>query len=230
MNYFLTTFLFLVFAIGHAQEINQFDANGKRHGKWMKTYEGTDQIRYRGTFEHGQEIGTFEFFKLLEEEPKSGVEIHPFATKTYTEGSDLVEIKYFTEKGNLLSTGKMKEKERVGKWIYYHPDTDKVMRTEIYQNGTLNGEQITYFPNGKPTKIANYKNGKLHGITKIFADEGSLLKYFTYENGELNGVTKYFDADGNITATGTYKDNRKDGIWKTYKNGKLVKTEEFPKH
>lgn len=230
MKYFLTGLLLWAFPLTQAQEINQFDANGKRHGKWMKTYEGTDQTRYRGTFEHGQETGTFEFFKLLDKKPKPDAEIHPFATKTYTQGSDLVEMKYFTKKGKLLSAGKMKAKERVGKWVYYHPGTDKTMRTENYANGKLNGKQTVYFPNGKPTKISNYKNGELHGTTKIFANDGGLLKYYTYENGELNGRTKYFDADGNITATGMYKNNRKNGIWKTYENGKLVKTEEFPKH
>ena len=38
---------------------NQVDANGKRHGKWTKYFEGTEQIRYTGEFNHGQEVGTF---------------------------------------------------------------------------------------------------------------------------------------------------------------------------
>jgi len=38
-----------------AQGINQKDAQGLRHGTWSKTYEGTKQLRYTGTFNHGKD-------------------------------------------------------------------------------------------------------------------------------------------------------------------------------
>lgn len=229
MKKLLTYFFLLTVFVSYSQEINQMDANGKRHGKWMKMYERTDQIRYQGTFEHGKESGIFEFYKPSEEKkPKD--KVHPFATKTYSKGSDLVEVNYFSTKGNLLSEGKMKGKERTGKWIYYHPDTDKLMMTENYENGKLDGLQITYFLNGKITKKSNYNDGKLNGEELIYGEDGSLLKSFTYKSDELNGMVKYYDLKGNITSMGTYKNNRKDGEWKTYEDGKLLKTEVFPLH
>lgn len=221
-------FLLLSFNLVVAQEINQFDAQGKRHGKWMKTYEGTDQVRYRGTFDHGKEVGTFEFFKLPEENNnKQQKASHLFATKTYSPGSNLVEMNYFTPKGNLLSSGQMKNQQRTGKWIYYHPDSEKIMRTEQYENGKLNGEQIIYFLNGNITKKAHYQNGTLHGMVQIYAENGTLLKYFNYQNGELNGKARYYNSNGDLILEGTYKNNLKDGVWKTYEGGKVVKTETF---
>ena len=50
------TLLVLALLVGFssfAQTLNQFDADGKRHGKWKKNFDGTDVIRYEGTFEHG---------------------------------------------------------------------------------------------------------------------------------------------------------------------------------
>lgn len=229
MKYFPTILFLWVFAFAQAQEINQFDSNGKRHGKWMKLYEGTNEIRYRGTFEHGKEIGKFEFYKFPEER-KPNTKSYLFATKTYTPDSDLVEVTYFTQKGDLLSQGQMKGKTRVGKWIYFQPGTDKILTTEFYVNGKLNGPQTTYHANGKVMKKSFFKNGKLEGKEFIYTDNGVLVKQFTYENGELNGIVNYYDAEGNLTTTGFYKNNRKDGEWKIYENGKVVKTEIFPVH
>ena len=48
--------LFFVCVMGWSQDINQFDAEGKRHGVWKKNFEGTDQLRYEGEFDHGKEI------------------------------------------------------------------------------------------------------------------------------------------------------------------------------
>ena len=58
----LITLLFTCFL--SAQEINQFDENGERHGKWQKKFEGTNEYRYHGQFEHGKEIGMFKYYKL----------------------------------------------------------------------------------------------------------------------------------------------------------------------
>ena len=57
--------LTLVLTNVNAQSINQFDANGERHGLWKKNFEGTDQPRYEGTFDHGKEVGIFKFYKLV---------------------------------------------------------------------------------------------------------------------------------------------------------------------
>ena len=61
---FLSLFL-IVTSLVYAQDINQFDENGKRHGVWKKNFEGTKQLRYEGQFDHGKEVGEFKFYKLV---------------------------------------------------------------------------------------------------------------------------------------------------------------------
>ena len=54
--------LFFISGSVLGQEINQFDAQGKRHGKWKKFFKGTKKVRYSGQFEHGKEVGVFKFY------------------------------------------------------------------------------------------------------------------------------------------------------------------------
>ena len=37
-----------------AQNTNQLDAKGKRHGIWKKYFDGTKVLRYEGQFDHGR--------------------------------------------------------------------------------------------------------------------------------------------------------------------------------
>ena len=61
-RYILFLICFLSVFIGQAQgDINQMDAEGKRHGVWRKHYNN-NRIRYSGTFDHGKEIGVFKYY------------------------------------------------------------------------------------------------------------------------------------------------------------------------
>lgn len=202
-------------------EINQFDENGKRHGVWQKKFEGTDQIRYRGRFEHGKEVGLFEFYK-----EDSGDQ--PAATKLFSDSTKVVMNKFFTKKGELISMGPTFNKKREGKWVYFHNGSDQIMMIENYVDGKLHGEKIIYYDKGGIAEKSSFKNGKLHGFNTFYTQQGHLLKEFTYVNGELHGPVKYYDGEGNLYLEGTYKNNLKDGIWKHYNNGKVTKTEKYP--
>ncbi len=202
--------------------INQMDAQGKRHGVWKKNYEGTTQLRYEGTFEHGKEVGEFKFYCL---ECKA----NPTVTKHFNDKDDIAEVKYFTIKGKLVSEGKMKDKDRIGEWVYYHEKSKKVMTRENYINGKLDGKVITYYPNGIITEEINYKNGIKEGEDNYYSPDGILLKKLLYRNDELQGAALHYDAFGNIVIEGFYKDGKKHGLWKYYKDGKVVLEETYPK-
>lgn len=217
--------IFLVFCISFhflasAQEVNNIDQNGKKHGTWRKFYEGTKQLRYQGTFEHGQEVGTFKFY-----DKKGG---HPTAVKIYTEGSELLDVIFYTTAGKKVSEGKMKQRSREGKWVYYHKDGVRVMTEENYTNDLLEGERIVYFENGAVAQRVNYVEGKEHGQETHYSEKGVVTKTYTHTEGKLHGPVKLYDLNGVLLREGNYKDNKKHGTWKYYKNGKLEKTLKFP--
>jgi len=199
--------------------INQFDENGERHGLWRKYYNN-NRVRYTGTFDHGKEIGVFKFYSASNSD-------NPVIIKEYNENSDLADVRFYTPSGVLESEGKMRGKEREGKWLYYHEDGKSIMSEENYANGKLDGEYKTFYPTGEPTEIAYYKNGLLHGNYKKYSIKGFLYQDFNYAEGKLNGMAVYYSRkSGDLIKKGPFKDDQRVGTWENYVDGELVSTEQ----
>lgn len=198
---------------------NQVDDKGRRHGYWKVNFEGTGNPKFEGTFEHGQETGTFKFYK-------KGFYDHPAAIMNFEKGKDSVEVTYYTQKAKPISKGKMVNRLREGEWVYYHQKSDSIMMSEFYKNDTLNGTQKTYFPNGKLAEKTEYSNGQKHGESFIFTDNGQVTKQLNYKNGELHGQAVYYDLKGQKTIEGWYTSGKKSGTWKYYNEGKLEREEQ----
>jgi len=208
--------------VASQNEINQFDAQGNRHGLWKKTFEGTDQTRYEGVFNHGKEIGVFKYYC-------SDCNDNPAIIKTFDNKDNTAQVVYLTKKGKVISKGTMEGKNRIGEWVYYHKKATSIMTKEFYTNGKLDGIKITYYLNKKIAEEIAYKNGIKEGINNYYSFEGVLLKKLIYKNDELHGPAYYYDAQGNVTLEGNYKNGRKHGIWKYYKEGEFIKEETFPR-
>ncbi len=214
--------LLLLFSIaGFAQEINQFDANGKRHGMWKGYHNESKRLRYEGTFEHGKEVGVFKFY----DDTKEGTVI---ATRDFTIGKAICYTVFYDQKKFKVSEGELKDKKPNGLWKYYHHQSDKIMTLENYSDGKLNGKKIVYYKNGQIAEQDFYTNGKLNGEHFRYAENGNLIENFTYKNGGIEGIAKFYDNNGEILVIGNYKNGQKVGTWETYENGKL-KTKESAK-
>ncbi|NJX14268.1 toxin-antitoxin system YwqK family antitoxin [Tamlana crocina] len=215
--------IFLVFtSVSMAQNFNQFDANGKRHGKWQKKYEGTDVLRYEGEFFHGKEIGLFKFYKNYKNRAVLS------ATKQFNPENELAEVKFFTSSGKLVGEGKMDGKTYVGTWKYYQKNNENLLTLEHYNDkGQLDGERFVYYPNEQVAEKQNYVAGKLHGESVWYSENNVIVKSYHYENGELHGPAKFFNKKGELICEGNYKNSEKHGVWKYYENGNLAKQETF---
>ena len=133
-----------------------------------------------------------------------------------------------TSTGNKVSEGAMRGKTYVGKWLYYHKNSDQLMTSEFYNNkGKLEGLRTTYYLNGNVAEKANYKNGKLDGLSQWFSGEGVLIREYTYKDNMLHGAYKSYDEKGNLILEGQYQNDYRHGIWKTYKDGKLIEENDF---
>lgn len=222
MNKLIIVILVLVSSMSFAQDINKKDADGNRHGKWSKNFESTNVLRYEGKFNHGQEVGTFKFYKNID-----GQSVLT-ASRTFNANSDLADVKFFSSTKNLISEGKMRGKTYVGKWVYYHNKSKVVMTKELYDNkGQLEGLKKTFYLSGQLAKQENYSSGIVVGESRWFSESGKLIRVFNYLNGELHGLTKIYDSKGIIEQEGVYQKDRRHGVWTFYKDGKLVKEEDF---
>jgi antitoxin component YwqK of YwqJK toxin-antitoxin module len=220
----IITFAILTFFLTNvsAQSVNQLDEKGQRHGYWKTNFDKTVQPRYEGTFEHGEEVGTFKFYKLVEGKSKLS------ATREFFPDSDRINVKFFSSKGKLISEGMMKDKLFIGKWVYYQNKNKGILTIENYNdNGIMEGEKMVYYENGQVAEKSMYVNGEIDGISTWYSPIGKVIKEFTYNNGLLDGVSKYYDKDGQLLAEGTYRNDKKHGIWKYYENGELTEEKDF---
>ena len=218
-------FLGIVFSSVDAfsqEEINQLDDQGEPHGIWKKYYEGTEQLRYEGKFEHGKEVGEFRFYC---EDCKD----KPVAIKNFKGKDGIAEVKYVTKKGAIISEGKMKGKDRIGEWITYHKNSKIPMVRETYLDGKLSGKRSIYYPIGTLTEELIFSQGLKEGENLFYSPEGVTIKKLHYKDDKLHGPAAFYDGHGNLIIEGTYKDDKKHGLWKYYKDGKVAVEETFPK-
>ena len=145
---------------------------------------------------------------------------HPTIIKSFISGENIAKVQFFTEKGILKSEGEMMGKERIGKWLYYHPKGKLILAEENYENGILNGESKTFYRTGIITEFSHFVNGKLHGNLKRYADNGILLDDLFYKNGKLHGAAKYYNIEGKLIYWGDYENDEKIGKWEFFENGK----------
>lgn len=196
--------------------INKYDTDGNRHGVWKKVYANGNR-RYVGNFDHGREVGTFKFYAITGEE-------HPMILKVYKEGSNIIEVRYFSIKGMLESQGQMIGKERIGSWSYFFNDGKTLLSTESYKEGLLDGESKTYYKSGQIAEVAQYKAGKLHGNSIRYSDAGEPTENLTYKAGIIHGPAIIYDEEGEIFARGQYEQGIKAGEWEFNMDGVMVKT------
>src|SRR2546428_4653593 len=111
MKYLL--FLFITISAFAQDNFNKLDENGKKNGLWKGVFKESGRPRYQGTFEHGNEVGTFTYF----DDTKAGSVI---ATRTFSENGTVAFDVFYDQNKNVVSEGKTVNRLKEGDWKYYH--------------------------------------------------------------------------------------------------------------
>ena len=204
-------------------DFNKLDNNGKKHGVWKGLYPDSKRVRYEGSFEHGKEVGIFNYYD--DTKAQSIIATREFAAK-----DNSVYTIFYDQRKNKVSEGKQVNKLFEGQWKYYHQNSKEVMTIENYKNGKLEGLRTVFYPSTKIAEETNYSNGKKNGLYKKYSEKDAVvLEESNYKNGEYDGLAIYRDPLGKIVAQGKYVNGKKKGIWQFYENGKLVSEENMSK-
>ena len=207
----------LLFSVLHAQnEYNKLDAKGLKHGLWKGVYEESKRPRYQGTFEHGKEVGVFQFF---DDTQKGDV----IATREFNPKDNSAYTIFYDQNKNKVSEGKVVNKLFEGEWKYYHYASPSVMTTENYKNGKLEGVRTVYFLNGKVAEQINYMNNLKQGAYKKYTENGIILEESFFKNNEYDGLAIFRNDSGIVVSKGMFAKGLKTGTWDVLENGKLVK-------
>ncbi len=203
---------------GFAQDnFNLLDKEGKKNGVWKGFHQNSKRLRYQGTFDHGKEIGTFNYYDNTAAGDVIGVRV-------FSSTDNSVYTTFYDQKKNIVSEGKSIGKLNEGVWKYYHFESKTIMILENYKDGKLEGKRTVYFDNKKIAEECNYKNGKKDGIYKKYIEDGTEIESAIYKDNQFEGLAVYKDINGQVVSKGIYKKNKKVGIWQVWdsKTKKLV--------
>jgi antitoxin component YwqK of YwqJK toxin-antitoxin module len=216
MRSILVFLISLIFSVLHAQnKYNQLDSKGLKHGVWKGVYEESNRPRYQGTFDHGKEVGLFQFF---DDTQKGDV----IATREFNPKDNSAYTIFYDQNKNKVSEGKVVNKLFEGEWKYYHYASTVIMTTENYKNGKLEGLRTVYFLNGKVAEQINYENNEKQGTYKKYTENGIVLEESFFRNNEYDGLAIFRNDSGIIVSKGMFAKGIKTGIWEVFENGKLV--------
>ncbi|RYJ50933.1 hypothetical protein DR871_013460 [Flavobacterium petrolei] len=221
IKYKISFFAFLIFALLSQNVIsqtdfNKLDAKGKKHGVWKGFYAESKRSRYEGTFEHGKEIGIFNFFD--DTKAKSII-----ATREFNAKDNSAYTIFYDQNKNKVSEGKVVNKVFEGQWKYYHLASKNIMTTEYYSKGKLEGLRTVFYLSGKIAEEINYKNNLKNGFYKKYTEKGILLEESIFKNDQYSGLAIFRDSDGNMVSKGQFVNGKKAGIWQFFEKGELVK-------
>ena len=217
MSFF--TLLMLVFFsqnIVSQTDFNKLDEKGKKHGVWKGFYEESKRPRYEGTFEHGKEIGIFNFYD--DTKAKSII-----ATREFNAKDNSAYTIFYDQNKNKVSEGKVVNKLFEGQWKYYHQASKNIMTTENYVNGKLEGLRTVFYLSGKIAEEISYKNNLKNGFYKKYTEKGIVLEESIFKNNIYSGLAIFSDTNGNVVSKGQFVNGKKSGIWQFFEKGKLVK-------
>jgi antitoxin component YwqK of YwqJK toxin-antitoxin module len=209
---------FFSMSFTQAQQINQYDDNGKQHGKWVRYYPQSQVKRYEGQFNAGVPVGEFLYY----------YESGKLQTKAqYEKNGTVCYTTSYYGNGEKIAEGIYVNKLKDGEWKYYD-GSDNVIAIEHFVNGKKHGASLTYLPGGQLIEEKTYVNGKAQGVWKRFYRSGKPH----FEGGLLNdhwhGQFVFFNVDGKKIATGAYQKSVKEGDWSFYdEKGLLIKVETY---
>ncbi len=203
------------------QQSNVLDENGKKHGFWRGVYDQSKRPRYEGTFDHGNETGTFTYFA----DAKGKVVM---ATREFSENGSVSYTIFYDPKKNVVSEGKTVDRQNEGEWKYYHEASKDIMTIENYSKGKLTGVRKVFYKSGAIAEETSYQNGIKNGPSKVYTEKGIVMEESNFKNGKYDGMAIFRNPDGKIASKGPFVQGEKKGVWEFYENGKLKKKETLP--
>ena len=203
-------------------DFNKTDDKGNKNGLWKGYYPESKRLRYDGIFNHGKEVGKFNFY----DDTKAQTVI---ATREFNSKDNSAYTIFYNQSKSVVSEGKVVNKLYEGQWKYYHENSKVIMTLENYKKGKLEGIRSVYYPNAKIAEETNYSNGIKNGFYKKYTVDGIILEESNYVKGQFDGKAIYREPNGNVASQGIYVNGKKKGMWQFYENGKLVKEENMSK-
>lgn len=210
----VTVCTFSSISYSYAQnDINQVDSYNRRQGRWVRTYPN-GKTMYEAYFVDSKPVGEL---KRYYQNGKHK------AIQRFVQGTDSCYTQLFTEDGLMAAQGLFINEKKEDSWQYYNANS-KVILTETYSAGILNGQSSRFYNDGALLEVSSWKHGVQDGVYSKYYENGSLNLEMVYKDGVPHGKARYYYPNGRIRLEGVYKNGLRDGKWALFsEDGKLQK-------
>jgi antitoxin component YwqK of YwqJK toxin-antitoxin module len=213
-------------------------AHGKLEGDSIHYYpKGNIKKRmpFKGNYLNGEAEVFSESGQLLQKISYQNDEMHGealtfykssvLALKEMYKSSKLEEGEYFNPSGEKVSSIALGEGVRTVFDEKGHKESVEYKKgvpcglIALYVNGiekhtyhikddTLHGEEVYFFPSGKPELSVFWSEGKIHGITKSYYSNGVQESQREMSNNKKNGILSAWYKDGSLMLIEEYSEDR----------------------
>ena len=205
---------------------SQYFENGQLDGKHIK-YHPNSSRSYQVSYVNGKKVGKEEFFsedgkQLGGGSYKDGKPVKSHNIK-YPDGS-FQRIAQFSDEGTLLKpaeefyfSGQLKVRYTLdedqkfdGHFLEWFED-NQLKLDQYYSNGTLNGLQKEFYPNGEQKCEVSFSDGKQDGLFTQWYEDGQVELKVEIKNGEKDGHFQQWHPDGHLKVSEYYLDGKLHG-------------------
>lgn len=190
-----------------AQEWNQYDSDGERHGKWVGYYDSGD-VRYNGEFDHGEPTGIFTYY--YQESQRISISMK------YVAPGECYSRAYYDMDGDvLMAYGKYLNQKKDSIWSYYDP-RGILSSKETYKEDKLHGERAVFYLDGQVYELSTWEDSIQNGPYVSYYEDGSKNVEGNYVGGCWDGQVTYYHNNGVKELQGWYVSCVPHGYWYQY--------------
>lgn len=139
---------------------------------------------------------------------------------------DVTEAVKLDQDGEYAERGFMKNGNRNGVWMTYHPGKKRIKTMTTYIDGDMNGPHFEFSNRGQIETKVNYVNNQYHGVYATYKN-GRALKEMEYDNGVLTGVYNEYDSRGKLQKETHFKNGKPHGKMIFYDEEKVIMEYEY---
>jgi antitoxin component YwqK of YwqJK toxin-antitoxin module len=183
---------------------NKKDAKGKRDGVWVQQWKDTRNLLYKGQYEHGKPVDTWQRFY-----PDGTLA----STINHVQDTTVVDAVFFHADGvTKASEGRYHQKRKEGNWHIWN-EKGTLVADENFKDSLLEGTCKYFFDGGQLLKVETYSRGRLEGPFTEYYDNGKKKAEGVYAAGERDGAFKQWFDSGSLDCEGKYVKGLQDGTW-----------------
>lgn len=135
------------------------------------------------------------------------------------------------DKGLLLKETHYKNGKREGTEIIYHSKSNKVASIGYYKDGIRDSVMLSYFEDGRKSRVAWYKNDKHVLYDSIWSRSGMevmLEKVFLYNDADIRKYSEEYDSRGRLSNKQYFgSDGVIDSSLRFHPNGKVSERQQY---